>query len=197
MLMQITLPRLQAAPDRTRFVEEETEEKLYGLDVLLHRELQTIFNESEMVVACLYTEMPSDYFYEVRYELQQHEMNMEKYPEHIYDFTLKGTPFENMLELFRGETTVVFGKANLKEMLLALGKNKHLLPLGGLVQGRCMSMQELIKFSKLDIDQCRSELSQLLTTAVGSTRTLLQGPSLHLSNSLSQRHEQLSTSLET
>ena len=51
--------------------------QLYGLDVLLHKEIQEIFNNNRMIAACLYADQPDDDYYRVRYELQQHEMSME------------------------------------------------------------------------------------------------------------------------
>nr|XP_002130196.1 uncharacterized protein LOC100178933 [Ciona intestinalis] len=193
LLMQITLPRLKQAVDPTQFVQEVEEEKLYGLDVILHKEVQQIFNENELIAVCLYSEMPSDNFYQVRYELQQHGMSMEKYPEHVMEFTLKQTPYENMLELFRGETAVIFGEANVKQMISAVSKNNYLLLLGGLVQGRYMSLKELIKFSNLaGLDSSRAELGFLLNTAVSSTKNMMQKPTNQLVHSLQQYIEQCS-----
>ena len=46
------------------------------------------------------------------------------------DFTLKGTPYENLLTLFDGPTTIIFGEPNVKKMIPAIKKNRHLLLVG-------------------------------------------------------------------
>ncbi|CAK8676663.1 unnamed protein product [Clavelina lepadiformis] len=186
MLMMITVPKLRKNKD-SAYIKRKQPDKLYGLDVLLHKEIQEIFNNNRMIAACLYADQPDDDYYRVRYELQQHEMSMEQYDQHVIDFTLKSTPYAQFLTLFDGPCTMIFGEPNVPQMISALKNNKQMLLIGGMVDGKYMSSKQLSDYANLKgLDHCRGELSGILSSAVSSTRDLLQQPAAALTVSLGE-----------
>jgi len=193
LLMEITLPKLPRRTTQDVDMMEIEEDKLYGIDVVYQREIEEIFSKHRMVAVCLRTYMPSDDdYYRVRYNLQQHQMCMERYPEHVLEHTLRGTQFENLLVLCRTETALVYGEPNVGEMITAVAKNKHLLLLGGMIDGKMYSLEQLRDYSKLSpIDQLHGELCGTLSQLTASTSTLLQKHTHELCYTLQQHEKQM------
>nr|CAB3262237.1 uncharacterized protein LOC100178933 [Phallusia mammillata] len=201
-LLQVTLPRFK--DNRFKFEPNEVETyetenpyrpmkkkdelNLHGLDVLLYNEVSEIFNTSPMICACLRTDMPTmDMFYKVQYELRQHDMDILIYPSHVIMFTIKDTPYDAMKPLFDQNCAILFGKPNCKRMLSILKPNPYLLLLGGLVDGKYMSKNEIESYSKLpNLDESRAKLCSQLTSLSSSTYELLRAPSAGLASSLGE-----------
>lgn len=191
--MEVTLPKLPKRTSEPFDIQEQAEDKLYGLNVVFQREIEEIFSKSRMVAACLRTYMASDDdYFRVRYNLQQHNMCMERYPAHVLEHTLRGTVHENLLVLFKTDTALIYGEPNVAEMMAAVAKNKYLLLLGGMVDGKLMSLEQLREYSKLPpIEECHGQLSGTLSQLASSTSSLLQRHAHELCYTLQQHEKQM------
>jgi len=191
--MEVTLPKLPRRTSQDIDMVELQEDKLHGIDVIYQREIQEIFSKSRMIAVCLRTYMPSDdEYYKVRYNLQQHDMCMEIYPEHVLEHTLRDSKFDNLLVLCKTDTALVFGEPNIGEMITAVAKNKYLLLLGGMIDGKMYSLEQLRDYSKLpSMSRLHGELSGTLSQLTASTSSLLQRHTHELCYTLQQHEKQM------
>ena len=193
LLMQVAMPRISKSKLEVVHTNKK-DDSLYGIDVILAKEVDEIMKSNKMVIACLYTKPAlEDQYFHTRYELQQNKMNMTRMPSHVLSKVLMGTKYENLLTLCQSKTALVFSdEPNLKLMFEALKKNKYICPLGGLYYDKFYSLDDLKRYSQLpDIKQLQGELVGIMSSQLSSTYNLLQQPINSLAYTLKQRQENL------
>jgi len=193
LLMQVAMPRLSSKKTQ-QSQPSTTENKLFGIDLILEREVREIFKSNPMVIACLYTEpaIPDQYF-QTRYELQQKELNMTRIPSHVISHVLTGSKYENMNILCQSQTALIFGNPdNLQHVFEITKKNKYLCVLGGLYHDKMVTLEQLKRYGSLpEKKQLQSELVGMLSSQLSSTYHLLQNPINSLAYTMKERQKML------
>jgi len=193
LLMQVAMPRISKS-NLEAVQTNKNDDQLYGIDVILAKEVQEIMKSNKMVISCLYTTPAlEDQYFHTRYELQQNKMNMTRMPSHVLSKVLMGTKYENLLTLCQSKTALVFSdEPDLKSMFEVLKKNKYLCPLGGLYYDKFYTLDDLKRYSKLsDIKQLQGELIGIMSSQLSSTYHLLQKPINALAYTLKERQQDL------
>lgn len=175
-MMMITLPRLGRMPDYEPVKVKTDDDKLYGLDVVLHREATEALFRSRMIAVFLQTQMEITEYYRLRHELRKVDIFIDNFPNHVMEQTLRNTHLECLLNLYEGQTLTVYSDSlNVKDLIKISKKNPYVALLGGVIDNYAMSANQMMQFSKLPaIDVLQSQLSFTLSSHCSSTRNLLQ-----------------------
>jgi len=196
LLMQVTMPRVSTNKHKLQEFEttiEHQEDKLYGIDLILEKEVKEILKTSPMLIPCLYTQpaLADEYFY-TRYELKQKGMNMTRIPAHVMEHVLADSKYKHMSVLCQTQTALIYGEPNLQAMFEITKKNKYLCVQGGMYYDRFLTIDELKSYSTLpSIEQLHGELLGTLSSQLSSTYHLLQNPINGLAHSLKERQRNL------
>ncbi|XP_039264330.1 large ribosomal subunit protein uL10m-like [Styela clava] len=186
-MMMITLPRFGRS-DYEPEEQHKEDDRLHGLDVVLHQEATEAMNKSKMIVVFLQAQMEITEFYRMRHELKKINIFLDEFPNHVMQHVLKNTRLENLLSLYQGRTLTVYSEGtNIIDLLKISNKNPYVALLGGIIDDHAMSARQMIDYSKLPpIDNLHSQLSFILTSHSSSTHNLLQRNQTETASLLSQ-----------
>lgn len=162
----------------------------------LGKEIINVFENNSKVLLLQYNALNSDEWQGLRYDMRKENAKIKVYPNKITCKFLSDTVYSNLTILFRSETCIAYGDSmNLKNIVRILNTNPKTELIGAKIDNTLMNKQQIVDYSKLpSLDQCRSELVQILSQPSKKLSQLLQTNQSYLSMSLAQYIKQLEES---
>ncbi|XP_057303302.1 39S ribosomal protein L10, mitochondrial-like [Hydractinia symbiolongicarpus] len=162
----------------------------------LGKEIINVFENNSKVLLLQYNALNSDEWQDLRYDMRKENAKVKVYPNKITCKFLSDTVYSNLTILFRSETCIAYGDGmNLKNIVRILNTNPKTELIGAKIDNTLMNKQQIVDYSKLpSLDQCRSELVQILSQPSKKLSQLLQTNQSYLSMSLAQYMKQLEES---
>ncbi|XP_041979977.1 39S ribosomal protein L10, mitochondrial isoform X2 [Aricia agestis] len=137
---------------------------------ILARECLEWFNTSKMVVFIHVNSISMEEKTPVYAALKKNNMHLRTYGKKIVKMATTGTRYEAVNHLFTSHQNVIFGQPeNSAKMFNILKKAPQLIVMGGIIQDKLLSKNELVEFSKLpNLEVARSQLCSILQSAGSS-----------------------------
>ncbi|XP_045458772.1 39S ribosomal protein L10, mitochondrial [Melitaea cinxia] len=134
---------------------------------ILAKECLDWFNTSKMVVFLHVNSISMEDKTPVFAALKKNDMHLRTYGKKIVSMATKGTRYEVINQLFTSHQNIIFGQPeNAAKMFKILRKAPQLVVMGGIIEDRLISKNDLVEYSKLpSLDIVRSQLCSVLQSA--------------------------------
>lgn len=146
-----------------------------GLLLLLKRNVQQVFQESQMIAVVQNNGCTSEDMLILKRRLRKHGLAMKFFPNQVMRSFLKDSPYCNMATLFQGPTALIVSKqGKAKEMLSTLKGSPQMVLLGACIDNTLMTVQGIQQYSRLPaVTVIQGELVSGLTLLTSRTSSLL------------------------
>eukprot|EP00794_Sanderia_malayensis_P017846 gene17846-19628_t len=167
--------------------KRSSERKINERKQMMGGGLKSALECSKYFIVLQYNDIHSHEWNNIRYTLQQHDIKVKVFPTKLSVKVLEETRYQGLGHLFRGSVvTCSSEKDNLKDFVLSIKTMPKLDMLGGIVDDKLLSKNQVIEYSDLPpLDTLRSELL-----------AHLQQPSLRLMDVIEKAQKSLVMSLE-
>ncbi|XP_050361486.1 39S ribosomal protein L10, mitochondrial [Nymphalis io] len=160
-----SLPDIDLCTNKNpKFVKREIDNPF---ERILAKECLDWFNTSKMVVFLHVNSISMEDKTPIFAALKKNDMHLRTYGKKIVSMATKGTRYEVVNQLFTSHQNVIFGQPeNAAKMFKILRKTQQLIVMGGIIQDKLLSKNDLLEFSKLpSLDIVRSQLCSVLQSA--------------------------------
>lgn len=165
----------------SKLLGPKKEREVHPYLAILAKELREFFETSNMTLICHRNSINSFDYFNFRVALHKNDIQCKVYGKAIVNEAIKTTKYRAILPLFESSNCIIFAsEPKIAETLKILRKNPRIILLGGILEDRIMSKNELVNYSKLpDLQIVRAQFAATLQTAGGQILNNLQA---HQSN---------------
>ncbi|XP_013870193.1 large ribosomal subunit protein uL10m [Austrofundulus limnaeus] len=167
---------------------------LDGLDKLHKQRLERVLENCRMIAVVQNNRCSAHDLTLIKYKLFRHGIIVKFFSNRVLFSVLGDSPYRNLLPLFMGLTALLVSKEpKVKEMLSTLKSSPQFTLLGAYVDDTLLSVQGLVRYSKLpSVTMVQGELVSGLTMLTSCTASMLHRHPAHLSALLQQYIKQQS-----
>lgn len=151
-------------------------------------QLRKVFESNNMVVVCQFSDMNTEEWEDLRFNLNKEEITLKMFPNRVSCKALEDTKYREISPLFLGATFVTYSKeAKVKPLLSAIKKQPKVELLGAKIDEQLLSRKSVVDYSKLpSLTELHGQLIQMLSEPSRRLSMLLGQNQTNLSGNLSQ-----------
>jgi len=164
-----------------RLEDGPREKRTHPYERILAREIRERFDSSAMILVCHLNSIKEYDLFKIRVPLHQKGVTLKRYGPRLIKIALRETRYESMLPLLESSYCLLLSpEKNINHVLPILRKTQKLILLGGVLDNRYMSRNQLVEYSQLpSLDVARAQFAATLHLAGNSIVNKLQA---HQSN---------------
>ncbi|KAH8378281.1 hypothetical protein KR093_010528, partial [Drosophila rubida] len=152
-------------------------------NAIVAREVRNWLDHSRLVAVFHLNSINADEIFRVRVQLHQKNMHLKSYGRKIIGQAVTGTAYEAIMPLFHSNYCIVFSpnEQQIGALLRITRKVPQMILMGGIVESKLLSRNELMDFSKMpSLQVAQAQLVQTLNQAAGNVVQQLQAHQCNL-----------------
>ncbi|XP_034100109.1 39S ribosomal protein L10, mitochondrial [Drosophila albomicans] len=152
-------------------------------NAIVAREVLNWLNHSRLAAVFHLNSINADEIFRVRVQLHKQNMHLKSYGRKIIGQAVTGTAYEAILPLFHSNHCIVFSPnpQQIGALLRITRKVPQMVLLGGIVESKLLSRNELMDFAKMpSLQVAQAQLVQTLNQAAGTVVQQLQAHQCNL-----------------
>ncbi|KAG5892976.1 hypothetical protein JTB14_015020 [Gonioctena quinquepunctata] len=159
----------------------------------LAQELYRWFTTSRLVIFYHHNSMNSDDEFKAFVMFKKHKMHFKKYGKKTLEMAVKGTPYDTLLNFYVSQNMTVFSpEPDIRKVLSITKKFPQLVLLAGILDGKLINKDDLIKYSMIpNLQTAQAGLVQTLNSAGSRLVGQLNNHQSTLVSHLEERVKQL------
>ncbi|XP_017291994.1 39S ribosomal protein L10, mitochondrial [Kryptolebias marmoratus] len=188
------VPPVRGAPPGAYPSKSQEDQEENGFMRLQKNHLRKVFEDCRMIAVVQNNNCNAEDMLILRHRLHKHGISVKFFPKKVTLSFLSNSSYCNMAPLFIGPSVLFVSKEpKVREMLSTLRASPQMVLLGACVDDMLLSVQSLVKYSKLpSMTVVQGELVSGLTMLTSCTASMLQRHPAHLSVLLQQYVKQQS-----
>uniref|UniRef100_A0A182MWV4 Large ribosomal subunit protein uL10m n=1 Tax=Anopheles culicifacies TaxID=139723 RepID=A0A182MWV4_9DIPT len=146
-------------------------------ETIIAREARNWFEHSNLVALLHVNSIKQEDMFKVQVALHRHNITVKVYGKSIMRKAVADTKYEAILPLFEAKTAIIFSPESqkIKQILNVLKKTPQLVLMGGIVEGKLLSRNELVAYATMpDLTTVRAQFAAVLESAGGKIVADLQ-----------------------
>ncbi|KAH8262839.1 hypothetical protein KR044_000825, partial [Drosophila immigrans] len=152
-------------------------------NAIVAREVRNWLDHSRLVAVFHLNSINSDEIFRVRVQLHKQNMHLKSYGRKIIGQAVTGTAYEAIMPLFHSNHCIVFSpnQQQIGALLRITRKVPQMVLLGGIVESKLLSRNEMMDFGKMpSLQVAQAQLVQTLNQAAGTVVQQLQAHQCNL-----------------
>lgn len=146
----------------------EAVESINPYQIIIGREVLNWFNNSKMIAFLHKNSIKSEDEFEFNVSLRRENMYLKYYGYKTMEAGLKGTKYENVLQLWGAPGNIVFcDKPKVDKLLKIIKKTPQMILMAGILDGVFLNVNDFKKYGSMDLTTAQAGLVQTLRTAGG------------------------------
>ncbi|XP_034474085.1 39S ribosomal protein L10, mitochondrial [Drosophila innubila] len=186
-VVAVTQPKYEEPPKALTCFQSRTQRTATQVEnpynAILAREVRNWLDHSQLVAVFHLNSISADDVFRVRVQLHKQNMHLKSYGRKIIGQAVVGTAYEAIMPLFHSNHCIVFSpnQQQVNAMLRITRKVPQMVLLGGIVESKLLSRNELMDFAQMpSLQVAQAQLVQTLNMAAGNVVQQLQAHQVNL-----------------